>query len=272
MERPLANAKVKASHTLMIGSAGRVYPQQQTTNDEGRFAFDSLPGRKITLSAEAPGCADTRQEIHLKPGEVKSDVRLAAGKSLSISGRVTNMNGEPLEGVSIIANGQGAGANSYRSATTDSDGKYVLDGMNPQPVYLSVHREGFASILVSNIIAPKEGQDFQLAPAVEVLFAGYVVDRSTRNPIADFTVSHENDRGTIEKDPARPGRFTVKGLKSGSQNRFTIEAQGYPKQTSEPIKISGGKAVFEKTFELTRGRAHRRARPGRSGKAAQSKR
>jgi protocatechuate 3,4-dioxygenase beta subunit len=130
---PIVRAHVTCDGYL----AGKMQQFGALTNAEGKFSISALPPGSYQLGAErigyvAPiegGTAGLRTT--LREGETKSDVKLKLEQTGAILGRVLDGDGNPLEGVRVIAE-TGARANSISvpaGATTDEKGQYRLGGL-----------------------------------------------------------------------------------------------------------------------------------------------
>jgi hypothetical protein len=103
--RPLPRATVQivgAQHHLM---------RNANSDDSGRFAFDALARDEYTLTARKPGFVPLEfgqrrpgehgQPIALADGEARDRIDIVLPRNGAISGRVTDENGDPVEGVTV---------------------------------------------------------------------------------------------------------------------------------------------------------------------------
>ena len=103
--RPLARVIVQ-----IVGAEHRVQ-RTETTDGDGRFEFTALVADTYTLSGRKPGYlelefdqrrpADRSRPIALADGETRDGVDLVLPRNGAIAGRVTDENGDPIEGVSV---------------------------------------------------------------------------------------------------------------------------------------------------------------------------
>jgi hypothetical protein len=117
--------------------AGKSQQFGALTNAEGKFSISALPPGAYQLGAErigyvAPvenGASGVRTT--LRAGETKSDVKLKLEQTGAILGRVVDADGNPVEGVHVVAEtgGRANSMNGPRSATTDEKGQYRLGGL-----------------------------------------------------------------------------------------------------------------------------------------------
>jgi len=103
--RPLPRA------TVQIAGAERRVQRTETTDADGRFEFTALTADVYTLSARKPGYlelqfgqrrpVDHGRPIALVDGETRDRVDIALPRNGAIAGRVTDENGDAIEGVSV---------------------------------------------------------------------------------------------------------------------------------------------------------------------------
>jgi hypothetical protein len=130
---PIVRAHVKCDGYV----AGKSQQFGALTNAEGKFSISGLPPGAYQLGAErigyvapveggAPGLRTT-----LRPGETKSDLKLKLEQTGAILGRVLDPDGNPVEGVRVVAETGGRANYSMAafSATTDEKGQYRLGGL-----------------------------------------------------------------------------------------------------------------------------------------------
>jgi hypothetical protein len=129
----LTGAPVLRAH-VSIRSGGESEQQYGAiTNGEGRFTMTQLPPGHYTVSVERAGFVMPRNpagpfaEVKLSPGDKKESFKLTLVPTGAIGGRVSDAAGEPMQGVSVTAEGGGGG----ESATTDDKGQFGIGGLRP---------------------------------------------------------------------------------------------------------------------------------------------
>lgn len=103
------------------------------TTSEGRFSIASLPAGVYSVEMDRPGFSmpdDPPEDIVLQAGEKKDSVRLSLVPAGSISGRVTNADGDPVENVDIVAETSSGDVTSF-SISTDAKGQFRIGGLAP---------------------------------------------------------------------------------------------------------------------------------------------
>ena len=140
---PLRRARVWLLNTNDVDSGGR---RGTITDEQGRFAFASLPAGRFLVTVEKPpyvdGAAGARTPggpgvpVALTPGEVISaiDIRLTPGAV--VTGRVLDTYGAPVAGVGVelsirrLVDGQSV-VRARTRMTTDDLGEYRFFGVRP---------------------------------------------------------------------------------------------------------------------------------------------
>lgn len=129
--------------------------ERTTTDEDGRFAFDSLKPGTLRIAARAPGYAPAHED-HLdlpdRPEHELPDIRLEPG--VVLSGRVVDRERKGVAGATLLqplecGRDQGGNEVSFPSrgvplATTDADGAFTMDELAAGPWSLIVDAPGFA--------------------------------------------------------------------------------------------------------------------------------
>jgi hypothetical protein len=101
-----------------------------TTGADGRFSITDIPAGSYSTSAERVGFVSqfgSRDRITLRGGDTRSDIEIKLIPTGSITGRVTDADGRPVEGANVTAQG----ARSGESGTTDDKGEFRIGGLAP---------------------------------------------------------------------------------------------------------------------------------------------
>jgi hypothetical protein len=93
---------------------------------DGRFSITGITPGSYTASAERVGFANA-SNIPLKAGNDKSDIEIKLVPTGAITGRVTDAGGEPMQSISVAAQG----ANNGEYADTDEKGQFRIGGLTP---------------------------------------------------------------------------------------------------------------------------------------------
>ena len=107
------------------------------TGTDGRFSIGGIAPGSYWAAAERVGFARAIN-IALKAGDSKSDVEIKLVPTGAISGRVTDADGEPVQGASVAAQG----ANSGEYSETDEKGQFRIGGLAPGKYRVSASSPG----------------------------------------------------------------------------------------------------------------------------------
>jgi len=151
------------------GGRGTTIHSTPTTDDQGRYAWRrTVPGAYVvTIQREGfetrsvpcdVGLGETRLVVQLRPTKEQPAPR-------PLTGRVADaIHGGPLEGARVVLTGE-----TTRSATTGTDGTYLLRDVPPGRYTLVVSLDGFGRHVVQDVEvggAPAELAELSLSPAV----------------------------------------------------------------------------------------------------------
>ena len=159
---PVRRASIQA--TYYADQAGRGEPpRNETTDDNGSFAFRNLPAGRWTLRATKTGYVEQQfgqrsafasvDPISLAEGQqFVADFRLSRGGAFS--GRVIDEFGDPIAGANVSALRYQVTAQGVRTTRTgtsvpsDDTGTYRVYGLPPGQYYISVNDPSAARIFV----------------------------------------------------------------------------------------------------------------------------
>jgi protocatechuate 3,4-dioxygenase beta subunit len=145
--RPLPNAIVRA-----LGDAVRMQ-RGGRTDDDGRYQLNDLAGDTYTISLNHQGYfvldsgrvrAAAGRRVVLHSGEVLERTDLVVAKASAITGRVTDEDGEPIEGAEVramqvqFANGRRQLMEAGRPRHSNDLGQFRLFGLQPGQYVISV--------------------------------------------------------------------------------------------------------------------------------------
>ncbi len=248
---PVEGATVQASQFLgMVRHLAGQRCGEADSDAEGKFVLSNLPPEGIRLVAREKGFTASRGEkIILSPGEIRSGIKLALRKSHYLAGQVTDIDRNPLEGVTISAYANVPGMNSNGYARTDADGNYRIEGLAKVAYTVRLYHNEYGNKSYRRVEVDRDDADFVLSSKEKVKLIGSVVDWKSGEPIGDFTVTSD---GSIRpgKVSGTPGRFIAKNLEPGLIYGFRIKASGYANLEAEMVTITKGKDVIEHTFKM----------------------
>jgi thiol-disulfide isomerase/thioredoxin len=124
--------------------AGEVLAET-TSGEYGDFSLELPPGARgsFSVSIAKKGYAKVERVIELSPGEPAPFVDVQMEGTLSLEGRVKKLSDEaPIPGAKVtVTDGYG----TWEGAS-DQAGRFVVRGIPPQSVEVTVEAEGFASV------------------------------------------------------------------------------------------------------------------------------
>ena len=231
------------------------------TNAEGKFSILGIPAGNYQVTMDRVGyvvpAEVTRGQMTLRPDEKKSNYKVKLIPVGSISGRVLDADGVPLEGLSVEAEFAGR---TDRSAMTDDRGQYRIGGLHPGkyrvrakgqgiPTPPEIRTDGSAEVNYAATYHPG-ALDTQSATPVMVGAATEVTGidiRMVRTPIVRFG-------GKVSGIPAGVKPVVVQVQRNG--NYGAGGAQVKPDGSFEIWRLSPGKytasAMANNSGELLR--------------------
>ncbi len=237
------------------GGPNRVGPM---TDGEGRFSFVSEPGAspELLVKAEAGWAAE---EVTVPAQGEAREVEMVLLPYSSISGKVTNGQGEPQAGFGALANAEKWAPQfvmpNTAGAKTDEKGYYFVEKVAGETVLVTLAvPEG------SELTAPepktvtlrpgetKEGVDFVLG---EGDFIEGVVTNTDGEPLEGSNVSWNIWDGTPQFGPRNvqtdeDGYYRIAGLKPGAVvNSITASHDGYQSDSRQNVSLLDGPQNFE---------------------------
>lgn len=223
---------------------------QFATDERGLLRIPSLPADVITLVITAEGSAP--QAISGTPAELTRTIGLTPAGT--VKGRFVDEEGEPLEGVSVEADGwisPSVRALSGGKDLSDEKGQWSVTGLARTEVALRASRKGRASFRthVSLVEGEVDLGVLTLLPSVELTID--VLD-GTRRPVPNAAVA--TDHGFHGKTNER-GRVVITGAAPDAAVSVTVTAAGFVKSTTllNPPLPKTERVILEPAFTV-RGR------------------
>jgi hypothetical protein len=230
---------------------------------EGRFSFtDAKPG-EMALKVQADGFAPEIKAIQVAPRMPEIEFKL--GKGQSVSGRVVDNDGNPVEGASISAPTPSRDDEisfPWWEAKTDTQGRFQWTSAPLFSLHYFVGADGFMPRPSSPddilSLAPGKEHEIKLQRLPVMRVSGKVIDAATKMPIEKFRATAYPSGSTIGTwVEGSNGAFSLSlnGLallgQAASKYSVTIEAPGYRPDNSQVIEFKQGDWKFE--FALVRG-------------------
>ena len=236
------------------------------TDRNGNYTLIGIPDGLIEIEVGGDGYVQTYLTANVVGAEAVTGVDLSLSRGATISGRVTDAHsGSPLAGVMIEAEDiYGEAPDS--EAETDSEGRYLLEGL-AQGTY-HVWAEGDSRGYIQQYYDDEPYWDdadpvtvIGTQPVTEIDFtleagasiSGRVVDAETRSPVAFIEVeAGPYDEDIVSwTDTDHNGNYTLKGIPDGLIE-IEVDGQGYITERIN-VSVSGRKAVTSADFGLKRG-------------------
>jgi len=240
----------------MMGNSTRAI-----ADDAGRFELSGIAPGRYRLRGRADGHADSDAlEVKAEAGIEQTGLDLVLLPSATVTGRVVERGtGNGVAGALVYvsrAEGPMAGFNASDnlggepqapadsvSATTDSDGAFVLDGLNPGTVTVQVRSRDHAPATVANVVAPSEAVTFDISGGGDVV--GMVLD-ADGDPEAGAQLMLSGGAGgfgtqrSATADSA--GEYAFERLRPGSYNlmRIGTESGAFGMQGMVPVTVRDG--------------------------------
>jgi len=134
---PIRKANVQLNGLPEPGSQGRVAAQYSATSDaEGRFAIAEIEPGHYFVTVEHPGFVQSgggkrRSSITVQAGSGKNDLILHMQAAAIITGKIVDLDGDAMSGVSVMVTRVGSGAggqtvHSFGNAATNDLGEFRI--------------------------------------------------------------------------------------------------------------------------------------------------
>lgn len=261
-QRPIADAKVTLtrgglSGQLFVNEAlDRSRDIHAITNAEGKYVFANVePHDRYSIEAEADGYS--RSEMPNVIVDALGDKTLPPimlGVGASLSGIVLDTAGNPVPGANLILQGMflavgGEASPDSIEATTDGEGKYLINNVPPGNRSLDVRAEGYANLTKSGLVFRGE-EPLTMTITVEIaeMICGKVISK-TGTPVAgakvlamSFSNASKNCRDTTLSD--ENGEFCLTSVAPG-QYTIAVTAQGFRAGHENRVKPGGAGLVIE---------------------------
>jgi protocatechuate 3,4-dioxygenase beta subunit len=237
--KPVENAQIflAASDNTLVLARGCL------TDSTGKYRLTGLESKTVNLRVIARGYInETRQNVDVVQGRKIEEIDFALNRGAFVSGTVTSEDGNPIAGATVSS----TDATSYAITTTDSDGKFKLEGLSGGQIAIAARASGY-SLLVQRGIQPNtENLILTLRKAGTV--SGRVIAEA---PLPEFVViiyapapQPGKPRTVVAQAISRraQGGFTVQDVPPG---RYTVEARipGYTQTSAPEVTVTAGETT-----------------------------
>jgi protocatechuate 3,4-dioxygenase beta subunit len=244
--KPIENATVTNGNERYGTRGAKV-----RTDAGGRFVLKNMRAEAQTLSVTAKQHAPAAREIKISKDMPPLEFRL--GKGNTIRGKVVDVNGKPIGGVSV-------GISTYRgenkwqwNANTKGDGSFLWAEAPAEEVTFEVMKQGYMIVREFKMSPSEKEYVITLAPPLKI--RGSVVDADTGKAIESFTIvpgrrDYPNtpvmwQRYDSSMKKGQDGKYEVEMTEPGLAWLVSIEAPGYVPAVSPEYKSDLGDAVFD---------------------------
>jgi Carboxypeptidase regulatory-like domain/PDZ domain len=277
-KRPAAGATVR---TLGAARGSRF-----TTDEKGAFRFAAPDNTVLEARHPSHGVGQAAVDFSVQVSR-RLTITLRRGNGAdpigSIAGRVLDPDGAPLHGALVRATendgdpGGGAGSpppagssepaapppglrrlfEPWVEASTDDEGRFVLEGLDGASYDLVASHPGFAPERAGGVAPGAAELTLRLTAGARL--RGSVRDQASGAPVAAFTVVvarrigplHHQQSAQVSAFDAQ-GHYEVEGLSPG-EYAVTVAAHGYAPSPPASIKVPDPPAEVVRDFALTRG-------------------
>ncbi|MCU0862488.1 MAG: sigma-70 family RNA polymerase sigma factor [Planctomycetes bacterium] len=192
-----------------------------TTDAQGRFRVDELPAGERFVVASLPEFAPAIVRVTTSTDEPET-VALQLRTGVTLTGRVTNADGEPIVDTIVTASagravvGMRSPWGDHRLTRTDTDGRYRLPAIVPGEI--TARMQGTPELLRELAAADGEVLVWDVTREPERVITGRIVDSEDR-PLVGWTVhatSLADQFLPVPRDTDTAGRFRITGLRDDS--------------------------------------------------------
>jgi protocatechuate 3,4-dioxygenase beta subunit len=214
------------------------------TSDDGSFTLDNVPAGTQQVVANAPGYTTGKvPSVVVEEGKATSDIEVGLETGVKLTGRVTGSDGAPLAGASVRADSNDRIIRMMMNdtgATTDSNGEYTIDSLEPGDKAFAFSRSGYLTESRTVSLNSKENRlDVQLSAGIRI--SGVVVtDAGAPVPEASVRASSAASSGfgrSTRTDAS--GAFMIEGVAPGHYT-FTASKDGFADAIQRDFDVSSG--------------------------------
>ncbi|MGH9360405.1 MAG: MSCRAMM family protein, partial [Thermoanaerobaculia bacterium] len=132
-----------------------------STGADGSHRLARLPAGAYTLRARDPArerLPGRREQVEVAEGKTAESVDIVLGPGESLSGRVVDTDGEPVESAEVIASGEASSR-----ARSDAAGEFRITGLRAGKVHINVVKKGYDTV-IDEAAVPAGDAVFTLVP------------------------------------------------------------------------------------------------------------
>lgn len=205
---------------------------------DGTYVVYALRPQSTWVTAEAPGFAPQVKPVELDARTRPLDFQLDPGHTTQF--KVVNENGDPVEGIRIVADTWNGFRSLWWQATTDAQGSATWNGAPRDAVTFHVVGRGYAAVR-DVVVSPREEPHLVRLP--RPLRIEGIVTGLNKQKVPEFRVglgrkfSGRSEISWIDHEGStgRNGKFMVEYGEVCDEVYLRIEAAGYRPWTSKAI-------------------------------------
>jgi large repetitive protein len=170
-----------------------------STDSDGQYRITGLNSGMKVVEAKADGFLPGRHDgVRVDAGKKTENVDFTMDRGKTIAGRVLDSAGSPVQGVRVSGSSPGAasGMASYGTTTSDAEGKYKIEKLQPGKFMLTAAKQGYTADRKRDVESGAENVDFTLKKNGSI--SGMVVFPSASGP-RNFTITARS-----AADPSNP--------------------------------------------------------------------
>lgn len=220
-DRPVQGAQVELTPFGPDFDARFFFREPVATGPDGRFRIADLPrGVKVGLKAQHRELAPA--EMAGVEAPTAEPVRLRLIRPRSLEGRVRDRQGEPVAAARLYLSETagtplgGGWAQRPAQATSDAEGRFVLDGLKPGTAYVTAKASGYRTRAAQPVEIPETGQ---ARPVEIILEPGTFLEGTVRdgrgNPVPEARVMVQGERNGDVVPVDAEGRYEIADLEPG---------------------------------------------------------
>lgn len=260
---PMVGAEVRLVNVSAGGSVGTGARRTQSDTD-GQFILHGVARGRVALSARHERGASDVVEI-ATGGGAAVEVKLVIGRTATISGRVVDSGGEPIEAALIALNPDRVSATKMSSSewllagareeVSDGSGNFVIGGLAPGRYELRASRAGAGAggpgreRLSDPTFAEAGARGVVLVVPAAARLIGRVVRKGGSPPSFSVALGARTPIPFASGD----GAFSLDDLPP-VQMDVTIRGLGFMPKTIPAVKLSAGATTDLGTIEVEPGR------------------
>jgi len=183
---------------------------------DGRYEISLPPDESIfKLTFTHSGYARLERIVKFSEDEMEKVVDVVLTKGASVSGHVTDEAGQPIAGAEVMVRVKTDDGGSFgRGRSTNSEGFYKVDGINPGPVTVEAQKEGYAQAILEEFVLKEAGaMDINLVLRRGSFIAGRIMLGEV--PLASGEVRFFSKTWHKMAITDNEGGFTIDGLEDG---------------------------------------------------------